>query len=337
MQFKRADHSRDIKDCRLCPSPLSPCPPSSPPMSLTYTSSTATCASSSSLPGPADPAPRSSGSPVTLTGSDLSLAQIAAVARHTPSALRLSPCPRLRAAHDASRRVITSKVEAGLSVYGVSTGFGGSADTRTDDPVALGAALLQHQHAGVLIPSSRSRDALSPGMSSLLLVPCAPHPQQHHCRSPIRRTPPRCPRPGPVPPCSSAPTPFYGATLACGGNSSKRWSTSSKRESYLSFPSVGASPPVAVSAYLSRFTPIIAYHVPRPFVPFLHRWHAYWEPCHPRMVARFPKSSDSRSSKCSHATIPCSFLCLYIWRSYSRHRFGWRFPHFPEHSRVLCA
>ncbi|KAF8141247.1 phenylalanine ammonia-lyase [Boletus edulis] len=98
---------------------------------------------------------------------DLSLAQIAAIARHIPSPtaspsappLRLSSSEQLRAAHNASRHVIASKVEAGLSVYGVSTGFGGSADTRTDDPIALGAALLQHQHSGVLIPSSRSRDA----------------------------------------------------------------------------------------------------------------------------------------------------------------------------------
>ncbi|KAG2109808.1 phenylalanine ammonia-lyase, partial [Suillus clintonianus] len=29
--------------------------------------------------------------------------------------------------------------------------IGGSADTRTDDPIALGAAPLQHQHAGVIL------------------------------------------------------------------------------------------------------------------------------------------------------------------------------------------
>ncbi|KZP06936.1 phenylalanine ammonia-lyase, partial [Athelia psychrophila] len=39
------------------------------------------------------------------------------------------------------------------SIYGVSTGFGGSADTRTSDNLALGNALLQHLHIGVL-PSS---------------------------------------------------------------------------------------------------------------------------------------------------------------------------------------
>ncbi|KAG9312071.1 phenylalanine ammonia-lyase [Chiua virens] len=107
------------------------------------------------------------GVPVTLTGSDLSLAQIAALARYLPSStaslsappLLLSDSTDLRAAHNASRHVIASKVEAGLSIYGVSTGFGGSADTRTDDPISLGSALLQHQHGGVLMPSSITRNA----------------------------------------------------------------------------------------------------------------------------------------------------------------------------------
>lgn len=55
---------------------------------------------------------------------------------------------------NASRQVISDKVDLGLSVYGVSTGFGGSANTRTDEPILLGNALLQHQHSGVL-PSSQ--------------------------------------------------------------------------------------------------------------------------------------------------------------------------------------
>lgn len=56
--------------------------------------------------------------------------------------------------------MITSKVDAGISVYGVSTGFGGSADTRTDQPLLLGYALLQHQHSGILPSSSKTPDAL---------------------------------------------------------------------------------------------------------------------------------------------------------------------------------
>lgn len=37
-----------------------------------------------------------------------------------------------------------------FSIYGVNTGFGGSADTRTDAPNSLQISLLEHQLAGVL-------------------------------------------------------------------------------------------------------------------------------------------------------------------------------------------
>lgn len=55
---------------------------------------------------------------------------------------------------------MVDKVDAGLSVYGVSTGFGGSADTRTDQPILLGNALLQHQQSGVLPSSMKPLDVL---------------------------------------------------------------------------------------------------------------------------------------------------------------------------------
>jgi phenylalanine ammonia-lyase len=55
---------------------------------------------------------------------------------------------------------MADKVDAGLSVYGVSTGFGGSADTRTDQPILLGNALLQHQQSGVLPSSMKALDVL---------------------------------------------------------------------------------------------------------------------------------------------------------------------------------
>ena len=55
---------------------------------------------------------------------------------------------------------MADKVDAGLSVYGVSTGFGGSADTRTNEPILLGNALLQHQQSGVLPSSVKPLDVL---------------------------------------------------------------------------------------------------------------------------------------------------------------------------------
>ncbi|EIN12135.1 phenylalanine ammonia-lyase, partial [Punctularia strigosozonata HHB-11173 SS5] len=59
----------------------------------------------------------------------------------------------------ASRRAIESKIADGKSVYGVTTGFGGSADTRTKETHLLGLALLQHQHAGILpVPISADEE-----------------------------------------------------------------------------------------------------------------------------------------------------------------------------------
>ncbi|SCZ90831.1 BZ3500_MvSof-1268-A1-R1_Chr1-3g02294 [Microbotryum saponariae] len=53
------------------------------------------------------------------------------------------------------------------SVYGVTTGFGGSADTRTQDHLALQISLLEHQLCGVL-PTSFDQFALGRGLENTL-------------------------------------------------------------------------------------------------------------------------------------------------------------------------
>lgn len=117
---------------------------------------------------------RREGKPVVVDGHTLSIPAVAAAARFAaPVALTDSEDVLERVIK--SRRVIVDKVAAERSVYGVSTGFGGSgtctamsdhrvnvsahatlislslaADTRTNDPLQLGHALLQHQQTGVL-------------------------------------------------------------------------------------------------------------------------------------------------------------------------------------------
>lgn len=100
-----------------------------------------------------------SGKAVKVDGRTLSVAAVTAAARYHAS-VELDDCPTARARLAKSRKVITDKVESGTSVYGLSTGFGGSADTRTDQPLLLGHALLQHQHMGVLPSSSQALDVL---------------------------------------------------------------------------------------------------------------------------------------------------------------------------------
>ncbi|KAI0079300.1 phenylalanine ammonia-lyase [Panus rudis PR-1116 ss-1] len=90
-----------------------------------------------------------SGTPVVIDGHSLSIPAVTAAARFG-AAVQLNDSPALREKIVQSRKVIVDKVSSEKSVYGVSTGFGGSADTRTNDPIALGHALLQHQQSGVL-------------------------------------------------------------------------------------------------------------------------------------------------------------------------------------------
>ncbi|KAJ7072252.1 L-Aspartase-like protein [Mycena amicta] len=98
---------------------------------------------------------------VQVDGETLSIAAVTAAARHLDVQVHLSIDCTERVAK--SRAVITDKVAKGISTYGLNTGFGGSADTRTDNPILLGHALLQHQHTGVL-PSSQD----APRVLSLL-------------------------------------------------------------------------------------------------------------------------------------------------------------------------
>ncbi|KAK7057113.1 phenylalanine ammonia-lyase [Favolaschia claudopus] len=108
---------------------------------------------------------------IEVNGQTLSIAAVAAAARHIDVDVQLATDSSIKERVEKSRAVITDKVAKGTSVYGLSTGFGGSADTRTDKPILLGHALLQHQHAGVL-PSSqeppRILPLLDPGSSKTM-------------------------------------------------------------------------------------------------------------------------------------------------------------------------
>ena len=75
--------------------------------------------------------------------------------------------PAVQQRISSSRAVIESRVATGTSIYGVTTGFGGSSDTRTDKPLLLGNALLQFLHNGVL-PST-----ITPPVALPLLDPVA--------------------------------------------------------------------------------------------------------------------------------------------------------------------
>ncbi|KAK7045621.1 transmembrane protein [Paramarasmius palmivorus] len=99
------------------------------------------------------------GKPVRVDGETVSIAAVTAAARYHAS-VELDQSSTVRERLDKSRAHLSDKVNNGISIYGVSTGFGGSADTRTDSPLVLGHALLQMQHAGVLPSSTKPLEAL---------------------------------------------------------------------------------------------------------------------------------------------------------------------------------
>lgn len=99
------------------------------------------------------------GKTVTVDGQTLSIAAVTAASRYHAS-VQLTDSPKVQERVAKSRKIMGDKVDNGISVYGVSTGFGGSADTRTDQPLILGHSLLQMQHIGVLPSSTKPPPAL---------------------------------------------------------------------------------------------------------------------------------------------------------------------------------
>ena len=91
---------------------------------------------------------------IQLTGQDLTISQLRAVMRHG-ARVDINSCPAAKRAVQASVDALQAHLKAGHCIYGVNTGFGASADSRTNQPDVLQAALLQMQHIGV-IPSTSS-------------------------------------------------------------------------------------------------------------------------------------------------------------------------------------
>lgn len=60
-----------------------------------------------------------------VDGYTLSVAAIVAAARHA-APVRLDDSKRTKNRVEQSRQVVVDKVESGVSIYGLSTGFGGS-------------------------------------------------------------------------------------------------------------------------------------------------------------------------------------------------------------------
>lgn len=82
---------------------------------------------------------------VVITGHSLTIADVVAVSK---SGVKVILDDSVKGPVNASVEFLEKK--AHLSLYGITTGFGGSADTRTRDTKALQMSIIEHQLCGIL-------------------------------------------------------------------------------------------------------------------------------------------------------------------------------------------
>jgi histidine ammonia-lyase len=84
---------------------------------------------------------------VMLTGQNLTISELQTIMKNGS---RVQISSAARSAVQASVDALQAHLKAEHCIYGVNTGFGASADSRTNKPDVLQAALLQMQHIGIL-------------------------------------------------------------------------------------------------------------------------------------------------------------------------------------------
>ncbi|KAM0276004.1 hypothetical protein ACHAQH_007174 [Verticillium albo-atrum] len=105
----------------------------------------------------------SSSSKATLEvgGGDLTIADVVAVSRHLA---RVELIPASIAAIEAGSKVIPEKLAQGDIIYGVNTGFGGTADVRSDDVEGVQQSLISHLTCGIV--ADGKQEDMAPGSSN---------------------------------------------------------------------------------------------------------------------------------------------------------------------------
>src|SRR3569833_771486 len=89
---------------------------------------------------------------------------------------RLTEQPEVLALVEDSVDFLASEIEDCRTIYGVTTGFGGSADTRTGQAELLQSAAVQHLNAGFLLSSDKGNTDLADPSHLLLRSHALPTP-----------------------------------------------------------------------------------------------------------------------------------------------------------------
>jgi len=99
---------------------------------------------------------------INMTGHDLTISQLQTIMK---AGTRVHIDATAKRQVQASVEALQAHLKADHCIYGVNTGFGASADSRTKHPDILQAALLQMQHIGIIpcklmmLPGSSGADS----------------------------------------------------------------------------------------------------------------------------------------------------------------------------------
>ncbi|KAJ5710000.1 hypothetical protein N7493_009592 [Penicillium malachiteum] len=108
---------------------------------------------------------------VTITGKDLDIATVFAVSQGGCQPFLTEDEPTCARIHESVKQ-LSHYLEKGRTVYGVTTGFGGSADSRTKEVHKLQISLLQLTQSGVILASDQVvNDGVSEHRSELTSMP----------------------------------------------------------------------------------------------------------------------------------------------------------------------
>ncbi|KAI1264063.1 Phenylalanine/histidine ammonia-lyase [Xylariaceae sp. FL1019] len=100
---------------------------------------------------------------LAINGRDLTISDVVAVSRHLE---QVKLTPDSTDAIQACSKIIPEKIAQGEVIYGVNTGFGGSADARSNDVERVQQSLISHLTCGIVSDGNQQFESKANGYTS---------------------------------------------------------------------------------------------------------------------------------------------------------------------------
>ncbi|GIK00987.1 hypothetical protein Aspvir_005017 [Aspergillus viridinutans] len=105
-------------------------------------------------------------STLAVSGRDLTISDVVAVSRHLA---HVELTPASIDAIEACSKIVPEKIAQGEVIYGVNTGFGGSADARSNDVERVQQSLISHLTCGIVADGKQELALTSNGIQSKVM------------------------------------------------------------------------------------------------------------------------------------------------------------------------